>query len=972
MQSYIIITGKNLGLAAAYFLSGYFGLSLAFVNANATAVWPPTGIALASVLLLGYRAWPGIFLGAFLVNLTTPATVVTAAAIAVGNMLEALVGAWLVIRFARGREVFDRPKTIAWFVLLAGMGSTAISATFGVTSLAVAGGARWENYASIWLTWWMGDMVSAIIITPLLVIWSSRAFARLQPLQILEMLLMLVLVALIGQFVFLGWLPAGIKNSPLEYLALPPLLWAAFRFGPRGASLAAFFTSGLALWGTLRGFGPFSHPGANESLLLLQAFMGAITVTGLILAAVVKEHRRAENYLRLQHAVSKVLAETPLLNDTIPKILEAICETTGWEWAAIWRLDKSAQELCCVQTWNVSGKKIPDLEAASRTRGFVKGFGLPGRIWAAGAPIWIGNISRDENLSRGPIALRAGLQSAFGFPIVSGSGSVEVLEFFSRDFREPDEDLIHLLHSLAGQIGQYLERQHISAALTESESRLQAILDNSTAVVYLKDLDGRHILINRHFDTLFQINNQKILGKTDAEIFPKEIAAALQANDEKVLQAGTSIEFEEIVLQADGPHTFLSIKFPLRDASGAISAICGISTDITERKKSEESLRSNEARKAAILQSSLDAIITIDQAGSILEFNPAAEQIFGFTRQEALGRIMVEVIVPPRLRQAHIRGMRHYLATGEGPLLNKRIETTAVRADGTEFPVELAINRIPMAGPPIFTGYIRDITERKQAEQALQEAKAQLRQYADELEGRVAERTVKLKETIQSLESFCYSIAHDLRSPLRAIQGFTKILKEDFAVGLGDTGEGYANRIITSATRMDQLIQDLLAYGRLSQVELSFTQVSLADVVEKALAQFNDEMKAKNATVEVSLESHHVWANDTVLGQILFNLIHNALKFMAPGVVPQLWIKVTASDDHVRLEVADNGIGIEPVFQEKIFKVFERLHSTEAYPGTGIGLAIVRKGVERMNGRVGVISELGKGSCFWIELPRPA
>ena len=253
----MITTGKNLGLAAAYFLSGYFGLSLAFVNANATAVWPPTGIALASVLMLGYRVWPGIFLGAFLVNLTTPVTVATAAAIAAGNTLEALAGAWLINRFARGREVFDRPKTIAWFVLLAGMGSTAISATLGVTSLTVAGGARWENYASIWLTWWMGDMVSAIIITPLFLIWSSRALARLRPLQIMELLTMLLLIALIGRFVFLGGLPAGIKDSPLEYLALPPLLWAAIRFGPRGASLAAFCMSGLALWGTLRGFGPF-------------------------------------------------------------------------------------------------------------------------------------------------------------------------------------------------------------------------------------------------------------------------------------------------------------------------------------------------------------------------------------------------------------------------------------------------------------------------------------------------------------------------------------------------------------------------------------------------------------------------------------------------------------------------------------------------------------------------------------------
>jgi PAS domain S-box-containing protein len=291
-------TAMSLGLAVVYFLSGKLGLSLAFLNASATAVWPPAGIALAALLLFGYRVWPGIFVGAFLVNVTTAGSVATSIGIAVGNTLEALVGAGLVQRFAHGRHAFDRPQDIFKYVFLAALFSTAISATFGVTSLTLGGFASWDQYGPVWLTWWLGDMVSDLIVAPLIFLWAGRRLQGFKWTAFFELLLVLTLVFVAGQIVFGGWLPFKVKNYPLEYLTIPLLLWAAFRLGRRGTVTAAFVMSGVATVGTLRGFGPFFTGDPNESLLLLQAFMGTMTVMALSLAAIISEQGVAEGALR--------------------------------------------------------------------------------------------------------------------------------------------------------------------------------------------------------------------------------------------------------------------------------------------------------------------------------------------------------------------------------------------------------------------------------------------------------------------------------------------------------------------------------------------------------------------------------------------------------------------------------------------------------------------------------------------------
>ena len=288
----------SLGLAAVYFVAGKLGLMLAFLHENASAVWPPAGIALAAALLFGYRVWPGIFLGAFLANVTTAGSVATSLGIAAGNTLEALVGAWLVQRFANGRHAFDRPQDVFKYVLLAAFFSTTLSATFGVTSLTLGGFASLDQYGPVWLTWWLGDMVSDLIVAPLILLWAGKGLKGFTWRRSIEFLLVLVLVFLVCQIVFGGWLPFKTKNYPLEYLTIPILLWAAFRLGRRGTMTASFMMSGVATVGTLRGFGPFFTGDHNESLLLLQAFTGTMTVMALSLAAIISEERQAEEALR--------------------------------------------------------------------------------------------------------------------------------------------------------------------------------------------------------------------------------------------------------------------------------------------------------------------------------------------------------------------------------------------------------------------------------------------------------------------------------------------------------------------------------------------------------------------------------------------------------------------------------------------------------------------------------------------------
>jgi response regulator RpfG family c-di-GMP phosphodiesterase len=273
-------------LGGIYFFAAKLGLQLAFYHPSATAVWPPTGITLASLLLIGYRAWPGIFLGAFLANLTTAGTVWTSLGIATGNTLEGLVGAYFVNRFANGRNAFARSQDIFKLAVFSAVLSTMVSATIGPTSLALGGFARWADYWPIWLTWWLGDATGALIVAPLILLWSTYPRLRWDGHARRERALFLLALLAVCWVVFGG-------AFPLAYLTVPFLVWAAFRFDQRETATVIALLSGIAVWGTVKGIGPFVGATPNESLLLLQAFMGVMVLAVLPLASVVAEREAA-------------------------------------------------------------------------------------------------------------------------------------------------------------------------------------------------------------------------------------------------------------------------------------------------------------------------------------------------------------------------------------------------------------------------------------------------------------------------------------------------------------------------------------------------------------------------------------------------------------------------------------------------------------------------------------------------------
>ncbi len=281
-------------LALCYFAAGKLGLALAFVNPSATAVWPPTGIAFAALMVLGYRVWPGIMLGAFLVNITTSGSFPASLAIAGGNTLESLTAAYLINCFASGRRVFERPRDILKFVVLAALASTMVSATVGVTALALNGLAAGSDYFPVWLTWWLGDATGMLLVGSALMLWAEDPSLHWGRGRALEGLLLMTAIIVFGLILFNRLAPVSIQNYPSAFFALPIVVWAALRFGPREAATVAVALSAITIWGTVRDVGPFGGRTPNESLLLLHVFLAVIAITGVILAAILAERKRVE------------------------------------------------------------------------------------------------------------------------------------------------------------------------------------------------------------------------------------------------------------------------------------------------------------------------------------------------------------------------------------------------------------------------------------------------------------------------------------------------------------------------------------------------------------------------------------------------------------------------------------------------------------------------------------------------------
>jgi PAS domain S-box-containing protein len=430
---------------------------------------------------------------------------------------------------------------------------------------------------------------------------------------------------------------------------------------------------------------------------------------------------------------------------------------------------------------------------------------------------------------------------------------------------------------------------------------------------------------------------------------------------------GVRTEVEYRLRRSDGAWIDLQQTMePLSDQSrtGGEPRWFNTLQDVTEQKRAEQVLRQSEGLKTAILESSLDALITIDHQGRIVEFNPAAEAMFAVRREHALGHAMVELIVPPRLREAHRRGFADYLATGEGPILGKRLELEAIRADGRQFPIELAITAITSRSMPLFTGFIRDITERKRAE-------GEIRRLNAELEQRVEQRTAELKAVNSELEAFSYSVSHDLRAPLRHIDGFAEILSEESGPKLDDSGKRHLAIISDSVKQMGRLIDDLLEFSKMGRAEMRHEEVDMAALVDEVMMQLKEE--AKGRRIEWKIQPlPQVRGDRSMLRQVWVNLLSNAVKYTRQREVARIEVGCTRSDSEHEFYVRDNGAGFSMNYVDKLFGVFQRLHQAEEFEGTGVGLASVRRIVTRHGGRTRAQAAVDEGAVLYFTLPSAA
>jgi len=368
---------------------------------------------------------------------------------------------------------------------------------------------------------------------------------------------------------------------------------------------------------------------------------------------------------------------------------------------------------------------------------------------------------------------------------------------------------------------------------------------------------------------------------------------------------------------------------------------------------------------AAIVESSDDAIITKDLDGVITSWNKGAEKIFGYSASEVIGKA-VAILIPPE-RENEEPNILSRLRRGE---CIDHYETVRRHKDGSFLDISLTVSPVRDADGIVIgaSKVARDITQRKRVQAELLMARDQLARSNQELEHRVAERTASLQQAVTQMEEFSYSVSHDLRSPIRAMKGFALAALEDHGAQLNQEVRDYLDRIIRSGSRMERLIHDVLTYSRLARNEINLVPVAIDKLVPDIVQQY-PAMQPPRAQIFVRHPLQPVIGHEPSLTQAISNLLANAVKFVRPGVTPAVNVWTEAQSAHVRLWIQDNGIGIKPEYQSRLFGMFERIHQDPGYDGTGIGLAIVRKSVERMGGCVGVNSDGEHGSSFWVELP---
>ncbi|MBI4393028.1 MAG: MASE1 domain-containing protein [Euryarchaeota archaeon] len=569
-------------VAALYFLAGKFGLTLAIVNASATAVWPPTGIAIAAMLLLGYAAWPAVFVGAFLVNVTTAGGVTTSLGIATGNALEALTAAYLVNRFARGRFAFERARDVVAFAVLAGLVGTAVSATIGVTILGLSGLVAPGLSSQVFLTWWLGDATGALIFAPPLVLLANHRWRDVAVTRIAESV-GLVASAFIASAIVVA--PLGVPvggNSSFQFLILPVVAWAAFRFGPIGAALITTLMSGVAVSATVSGFGPFQTPDPNEALLWLQVRTGVLSATALAFAAAVNERRAVSDALRegRDNLEKRVAERTSSLMHAMRALEREVDERRRTEV----RLRASETQLADAQRiahvgsweWNVAQNHVAWSDELYRI------FGLrPGAV-DVNYELFLQRV-HPEDRDRVDMIIMEAYKShrPFTFEHRTTLSGSEIRWIRSRGTVEVDG---------AGKTVRMFGTAQDITATRLAEERFKVVLESAPDGMLLVGTEGNIAYASPEVEKIFGFTNEEVVGRPVEILLPKRFREAYEGHLDSFNQVPQSRPMDRgLELRAqrkDGSEVPVEVRLNPIETEGGMQVIAAV-RDVTERENAD-------------------------------------------------------------------------------------------------------------------------------------------------------------------------------------------------------------------------------------------------------------------------------------------------------------------------------------------------------------------------------------------------
>ncbi len=703
----------------------------------------------------------------------------------------------------------------------------------------------------------------------------------------------------------------------------------------------------------------------------------------------ITQQKRAENTLAVQYAVARALGETESLAAAARQILRTLCEGLGLDMGVLWLVNPLQNCLTCLETWHLPALSFPKFEEATRRISIDRDRGVAGQAWAQAMPVSLNFQEQAGALSlRCALAKDAGLKASHAFPIPGNAGIAGVIEFLTRADEKPTDDLLSTMQAIGSQIGQVLERQRIEDALRDSEALYQSLVQSLPQNIFRKDRTGRVTFANHHYCATLKLSLGELIGKTDFDLFPTDLAAKYVEDDRRVLEEDKAFETVEAHHLPQGGTIYVQVvKTPIHDAQGNIVGIQGIFWDVTERKRAEEFLTESERRYRQLTEATLDGIVLIDAAEIIRLFNPAAEHMFGHQAAELIGQ-SAGILVPKEFREPNGKGFFRYLSNRQTQFIGRTVEINALRRDGTEVAVEIAVNLISFkggmpagGGESQFLCAFRDLTERNRMRSVLVQ-----------------------NEKLASIGLLSAGVAHEINNPLAFVANNLVVLERDAKgiLALFDKFEAAKAKLLQVDPKLMAEINELeteidIAYtrenlrgliqrtrdgvDRVTRIVHSLRglartdtpkhqEISIPDLVDNSLEILRGRYKRHGITVVQDHDpSPRISCVQTQISQVLLNLLVNAFQalesFNKEG--GQIHVRTQRLGGEMLIEVADNGPGIA---EENLDKLFDPFFTTkDVGEGTGLGLSITHNIVTAHGGRIEVRSEPGHGAAFRVYLP---